>query len=299
MASSTDDGTPAPPPEDGLPPISHDEADEADEADQSEAADASVTTKGRRRKRKSSPARTAVEWVLVIGGALLVAFLIRTFLLAAFYIPSASMVSTLEEGDRVLVNKLSYKLHDVDRGDIVVFERPPGEPDNGIEDYIKRVIALPGETVEGRDGRVVVNGRYLDEPYLDEGTVTSEFPPEIVAAGKVWVMGDNREVSVDSRFFGRHPHGRHRRTGLRHASGPSATSASSDVPVAPRRSRGRGAYICSARKASTMRSTWSLNTPSMPMRSTLRSSCSCWRSHARVRRPNRWNSVVRPPVQSA
>ena len=87
------------------------------------------------------------------------ALLIRTFLLAAFYIPSASMVSTLEEGDRVLVNKLSYKLHDVNRGDIVVFERPPSEPDNGIEDYIKRVIALPGETVEGREGQVVVNGR--------------------------------------------------------------------------------------------------------------------------------------------
>jgi len=204
MASSTDDGTPAPPPEDGLPPISPGEVSELDDvgevAEVGEDSQA-VATKGPRRKRKSSPARSAVEWVLVIGGALLVAFLIRTFLLAAFYIPSASMVSTLEEGDRVLVNKLSYKLHDVGRGDIVVFERPPGEPDNGIEDYIKRVIALPGETVEGRDGRVVVNGRYLNEPYLDEGTVTSEFPPETVEEGEVWVMGDNREVSVDSRFF--------------------------------------------------------------------------------------------------
>jgi signal peptidase I len=207
MASSTDDGTPAPPPEDGLPPISPGGVDDVDEDSEDGETGAvgvtgeAVATKGRRRKRKSSPARSAVEWVLVIGGALLVAFLIRTFLLAAFYIPSASMVSTLEEGDRVLVNKLSYKLHDVGRGDIVVFERPPGEPDNGIEDYIKRVIALPGETVEGRDGRVVVNGRYLNEPYLDEGTVTSEFPPETVEEGKVWVMGDNREVSVDSRYF--------------------------------------------------------------------------------------------------
>jgi signal peptidase I len=210
MAASTDDGTPAPPPEDGLPPISPGEASEDSDVDEVDAvgevddvgeAREAAATKGRRRKRKSSPARSAVEWVLVIGGALLVAFLIRTFLLAAFYIPSASMVSTLEEGDRVLVNKLSYKLHDVGRGDIVVFERPPGEPDNGIEDYIKRVIALPGETVEGRDGRVVVNGRYLNEPYLDEGTVTSEFPPETVEEGKVWVMGDNREVSVDSRFY--------------------------------------------------------------------------------------------------
>jgi signal peptidase I len=155
----------------------------------------------RRRKRPSSPVRSAIEWVLVIAGALLVAFLIRTFLLAAFYIPSASMLSTLEEGDRVLVNKLSYKLHDVNRGDIVVFERPPSEPDNGIVDYIKRVIALPGETVEGRDGRVVVNGRYLNEPYLDEGTVTSDFAPQTIPPDHVFVMGDNREVSVDSRTF--------------------------------------------------------------------------------------------------
>ena len=163
----------------------------------------------------------------MIGGALLVAFLIRTFLLAAFYIPSASMVPTLEEGDRVLVNKLSYKLHDVNRGDIVVFERPPGEPDNGIKDLIKRVIALPGETVEGRDGQVVVNGRYLEEPYLDEGPSPTEFPPETVEEGKVWVMGDNREVSVDSRYFHAIP-----MTASSAApsspSGPSATSASSD-----------------------------------------------------------------------
>ena len=102
----------------------------------------------RRGKKKSSPARSAIEWALVIAGALLVAFLIRTFLLAAFYIPSASMVATLEEGDRVLVNKLSYHLHDVHRGDIVVFERPPSEPDTGIEDYIKRVIGLPGDVID-------------------------------------------------------------------------------------------------------------------------------------------------------
>jgi signal peptidase I len=192
MVPSDDDGS--------LAPASTEEPSDPVAPDPDEAV-APATSARHHRKRKSSPTRTALEWVLVIGGALVVAFLIRTFLLAAFYIPSASMVSTLEEGDRVLVNKLSYKLHDVGRGDIVVFERPPGEPDNGIEDYIKRVIALPGETVEGRDGRVVVNGRYLEEPYLDEGTVTTEFAPEVVDAGHVWVMGDNREVSVDSRSF--------------------------------------------------------------------------------------------------
>ncbi len=160
-----------------------------------------VGGKPRKKKKKSSPARAAVEWALVIGGALLVALVIRTFLLAAFFIPSASMVSTLEEGDRVLVNKLSYKLHDVNRGDIIVFERPPSEPDNGIVDYIKRVIALPGETVEGRDGQVIIDGRILEEPYLDEGVVTGDFPAHVVAADHVWVMGDNRGVSIDSRIF--------------------------------------------------------------------------------------------------
>jgi signal peptidase I len=125
--------------------------------------------------------------------------------LAAFYIPSASMVSTLEEGDRVLVNKLSYKLHDVHRGDIIVFERPDSEPDTGIEDYIKRVIGLPGETVEGREGHVVIDDRILEEPYLDEGTTTTDFAPVVVPAGEVFVMGDNRAVSIDSRTFGAIP----------------------------------------------------------------------------------------------
>ena len=162
------------------------------------------------------------------------------------------MVSTLEEGDRVLVNKLSYKLHDVGRGDIVVFERPPGEPDNGIEDYIKRVIALPGETVEGRDGRVVVNGRYLEEPYLDEGTVTTEFPPEIVEEGKVWVMGDNREVSVDSRYFHAIPHRRHRRAGLRHHLAPQPPRLPLTSGRPRRRRAGQGWTVTVPRVPSTV-----------------------------------------------
>ena len=160
-----------------------------------------------RRRRPHSPTRTIVEWVLVIGGALLLAIVIRTFLLAAFYIPSDSMVVTLERGDRVLVNKLSYRLHDVNRGDVVVFERPAGEPDTGIKDLIKRVVGLPGEVVEGRDCRVIVKpvgepeARYLDEPYTD-GRCTSDFGPVTVPAGHLWVMGDNRPDSQDSRFFG-------------------------------------------------------------------------------------------------
>jgi signal peptidase I len=143
-----------------------------------------------------------IEWVAVVGGALVVALVIRAFFLAAFYIPSESMSPTLEKGDRVLVNKLSYKLHDVHRGDIVVFGRPPNEPDNGIKDLIKRVVALPGETVEVRDCKVLINGQALVEPYVKEWSRTCTSPPVTVGQDQVFVMGDNRDDSQDSRFFG-------------------------------------------------------------------------------------------------
>jgi len=151
---------------------------------------------------KRSTGRTIVEWVAVVGGALVVALVIRAFFLAAFYIPSESMVPTLEKGDRVLVNKLSYKLHDVHRGDVVVFERPPNEPDNGIKDLIKRVVALPGETIEVRDCKVLINGNPLQEPYVKQWTRTCTSAPKTVGDNEVFVMGDNRDDSQDSRFFG-------------------------------------------------------------------------------------------------
>lgn len=142
-----------------------------------------------------------MEWVLIIGGALLAALVIKTFLFQAFYIPSESMLPTLEKNDRVLVNKLSYRLHDVNRGDVVVFERPPNEA-GVIKDLIKRVVGLPGETVEGKDGRVFVDGRPLAEPYLPSATTTVPFAPVKIPVNHVWVMGDNRANSGDSRIFG-------------------------------------------------------------------------------------------------
>lgn len=158
--------------------------------------------KAARRRRQASGARSLVEWIAVIAGALLVAVLIRTLFLQTFYIPSESMETTLLKNDRVLVNKLSYKLHDVHRGDVVVFKRPPKESNTEIKDLIKRVIALPGETVQGREGKIVIDGRELNEPYVDPGKITSDFGPVKVPAGMVWVMGDNRPNSQDSRFFG-------------------------------------------------------------------------------------------------
>src|SRR5437870_6512732 len=114
--------------------------------------------------RHGSALRSAVEWVAIVVAALVAALVIKAFVIQAFYIPSASMEPTLKIGDRVLVNKLSYDFHDVNRGDIVVFNSPPGEDNPAVKDLIKRVIGLPGETVEGRDGRVYINGSPLKEP---------------------------------------------------------------------------------------------------------------------------------------
>jgi signal peptidase I len=114
------------------------------------------------------------------------------------------MEPTLDVGDRVLVNKLSYDLHDVNRGDVVVFELPPDQvgPD-GIKDLIKRVVGLPGEVIESRDGVVFIDGHRLDEPYLPENGPTG--PPierQTIPEGHVFVLGDNRDNSADSRARG-------------------------------------------------------------------------------------------------
>ena len=149
--------------------------------------------------------RGAIEWVAIIGAALVAALVIKTFLIQAFYIPSESMVPTLVKEDRVLVNKLSYRLHGVHRGDIVVFERPPGDDGNPeIKDLIKRVVGLPGETIATDEtGRVLINGRVLKEPYLPRGvTTTPGITPKTVPQGQYWVMGDNRGNSKDSRVIG-------------------------------------------------------------------------------------------------
>ena len=148
--------------------------------------------------------RNVAEWILIMGGALLVAILIKTFLFQAFYIPSLSMSPTLKVNDRVLVNKLSYDLHDVHRGDLVVFKSLPSEGSQ-TKDLIKRVIGLPGDTVESRDGRIVINGEVLAEPYLEPDVTTGPMEKTTVPAEHLWVMGDNRPESRDSRSFGAIP----------------------------------------------------------------------------------------------
>jgi signal peptidase I len=156
------------------------------------------------KSRGDRAAKSLLEWTVVAVIALLVTMILRTFVLAAFFIPSESMYPTLHINDRVLVNKLSYKMHPLHRGDVVVFKRPPGEPDISIKDLIKRVIGLPGDTVQFHDGKVFVNELELVEPYLarPDSTVPHGANSIVVPAGQVLVLGDNRTNSFDGRFFG-------------------------------------------------------------------------------------------------
>jgi len=153
---------------------------------------------------RPSRARGLLDWIVVVGVALLVAFLVRTFVLAHFVVDGTSMSTTLHNGDRVFVNKLSYRLHDPRRGDVVVLHEDSGAEDR---DLIKRVIALPGEEIAMRDCIVTIDGVPLDEPYLDPeevppGQCGDPIAPQVVPEGTVFVMGDNRDESQDSRALG-------------------------------------------------------------------------------------------------
>jgi signal peptidase I len=148
--------------------------------------------------------RALLDWAVVIIVALLVAFLVRTFVLAHFVVDGTSMFSTLHDDDRVFVNKLSYRLHDPNRGDVVVLHQDSGASER---DLIKRVIALPGETIEIQNCQVSIDGQTLEEPYLDPEVVTpgncgGDLAPVLVPDDHVFVMGDNRGGSQDSRALG-------------------------------------------------------------------------------------------------
>jgi signal peptidase I len=165
------------------------------------------------------PRRLASRWVLeavaIVAVAVLVAVLLRAFVVQTFYIPSGSMEPTLQIGDRIVVNKLSYHFHGVDRGDIIVFSRPAAENCGGpeVNDLVKRVIGLPGDVVSLSGGYVDVDGRRLDESWLPPqeqgqtqpgpgGTSYNLLHAYRVPADDYFVMGDNRANSCDSRYWG-------------------------------------------------------------------------------------------------
>ncbi|HHW08004.1 MAG TPA: signal peptidase I [Clostridia bacterium] len=138
------------------------------------------------------------DWIETIAIAVILALVIRTFLFQPFYIPSGSMEPTLQVGDKIIVNKLTSRFKDPERGQIVVFKFPY----DPSQDFVKRIIGLPGETVEIRDSRVFINGQALAEDYLPEGLVYPDFPPVTVPANSYFVLGDNRNNSQDSRVWG-------------------------------------------------------------------------------------------------
>jgi signal peptidase I len=171
---------------------------------------------------RTKPDRFWRELPILLLVSLAVAILIKTFLIQAFYIPSISMEPTLEKGDRILVCRICLHLTDIHRGDIVVFSNPHPGPgvDRGVvgsalhwlgqglgvaqpenKDYVKRVIGLPGDVVEIKTGgQLYVNGEQVDEPYLNSEVDTRPFGPMTVPAGMLFVLGDNRAHSGDSRF---------------------------------------------------------------------------------------------------
>jgi len=154
----------------------------------------------KKKKKEKSFFREAVEILLI---AFVLAFVVRTFVAENFWVPSRSMVPTIQVNDRVLVTKFSYKIADPERGDIVVFE-PPATAHAGEEEkfYVKRLIALPGETVEFKDNVLYIDGEVVDEPYLREDVINEDFGPYVVPENSYFFCGDNRTGSYDSRAWG-------------------------------------------------------------------------------------------------
>jgi signal peptidase I len=163
------------------------------------------------RKAPPSRRRALAGWAISLALALLLAFGIRAFVFQAFSIPTTSMVPTLQRHDRILVLKAFFSWHQLREGDIVVFTHPPLDhcPGPAGDDLVKRVIALPGQTIYSAGGVLYVDGRRLREPYLPPhdplgppipGATRQD--PFHVPSGELYVMGDNRAISCDSRFWG-------------------------------------------------------------------------------------------------
>ncbi len=151
-----------------------------------------------KRKRPRSLARSIGELIVIAACAVIIAYLMQLLVVKPFLIPSGSMEHTLDIGDRVLVFRQAYRFSDPQRGDIIVFPSPLPE-DHG-EDLIKRIIAVGGDTVQVIRGQVILNGQPQVEPYVN-GTDTSSFGPVTIPPGNVFLMGDNRADSKDSRFW--------------------------------------------------------------------------------------------------
>jgi signal peptidase I len=151
--------------------------------------------------------RVAIEWGVILLIAVLASFLVRTYAVQTFFIPSKSMNPTLHVGDRILVNKLSVRFGTINPGDIIVFKAPPTEhcDDGTFSDLVKRVIGIPGQTLTSKGNTVYVNGHPLKEPWTYFPTLNPPIKKITLKANQYFVMGDNRANSCDSRFWGTVP----------------------------------------------------------------------------------------------
>ena len=145
----------------------------------------------------------ALDWARSILIAVVLAFIIKATIVQAYMIPTGSMKPTIMEGDRVFGNRFVYHIHKPERGDIIAFKPPDGVSENKIP-FLKRVIAVEGDTLEVRDGFVYVNGKITDEPYVISHALDDDFGPVTVPEGNLFVMGDNRGNSYDSRLWRDH-----------------------------------------------------------------------------------------------
>jgi signal peptidase I len=139
-----------------------------------------------------------IEVVIIVAAAFAIAMLVQAFIVKPFTIHQVSMQPTLQERDRILLNRLSYHFRDPERGDVVVFHSPMVKG----EDLVKRVIGVPNDRVAVKDGDLYINGAIQEEPYVLDSEMLDEDQEVLVPEGHVFVMGDNRNNSGDSRFFG-------------------------------------------------------------------------------------------------
>lgn len=137
-----------------------------------------------------------ISWILVLAIAFGLSQFITRVIILQVKVPSGSMENTIMIGDRVVASRLSYVFGDPKRGDIIVFPFP----DDESVDFIKRIIGLPGDTIEGRDGLVYINGEPLEEPYVMD-KLDNDFGPYVVPEDSYFMMGDNRNNSEDSRYW--------------------------------------------------------------------------------------------------
>jgi signal peptidase I len=161
--------------------------------------------------RRSKRGRRLIETGVIIAVALVLALGLRQFAFQTFWIPTASMVPTIEVHDRILVQKAFFSWHDVHTGDIVVFTDPPADHCGGSQqgDLVKRVIALPGQTIYSSGNNIYVDGKLLPEPFLPHPDPLGPPIPDAsaqhpfhVPAGEFYMLGDNRAISCDSRYWG-------------------------------------------------------------------------------------------------